>query len=224
MNNPTQLIQSLESGLPRTLVVYGTSLSFHVAPLLRAALTSHYGDLTNVVNSGMSAKASRSGLAELESKVTRHHPDALLLEFAVNDAYSYEEFPEGTLDKGITLEESRANLEEIIRQVQVALPRCEIILQTMNPTYDASNSEAYAGSRRPELERFYEVVREVAAERGLRLIDNFAMWKALQVEGPERFQELVPDGAHPNPAAIRSVLLPHLMKELGVVAEQSDIF
>jgi lysophospholipase L1-like esterase len=224
MNNSTQLIQSLESGLPRTLVVYGTSLSFHLAPLLRNALTSHYGDLTNVVNSGMSAKASRTGLAELESKVIRHHPDTLLLEFAVNDAYSYEEFPQGTLDKGITLQESRDNLEEIIERVQVALPRCEIILQTTNPTYDAPGSEACAGSRRPELGRFYEVVREVAVERGLRLIDNYAMWKTLQVEEPERFKELVPDGAHPNPAAIRSVLLPHLMKELGVVPGQLNVF
>lgn len=222
--NKTQLIDSLDSGESCTLVVYGTSLSFHVAPLLRTALVGHFGDRVTVVNSGLSAKASRTGLAELEQKVLKHQPDALLLEFAVNDAYSYEEFSEGTLDKGITLEESRANLEKLIEQVQMALPQCEILLQTMNPTYDAQGSEAYAGSRRQQLEQFYESYRAVAAEKGLRLIDNHLMWKRLQHEEPERFKELVPDGAHPTPAAIRSVLLPHLLHELGVEPGQSEVF
>lgn len=211
----TQLIEHLESGIPTTLVVYGTSLSFHLAPLLREALTERFGETLNLVNSGLSGKASRTGLEELENKVLKHHPDTLLLEFAVNDAHSYEIYP-GALDRGIDLEESRANLEAIIDRVRGVSRHCEIILQTMNPAYDAPGQTNYAGSYRPQLGDFYQGYREVASARGLKLIDNTAMWEEIRQKDLARFQELIPDGVHPTPAAVRGVLVPHLLRQLGV--------
>ncbi|RYG64785.1 hypothetical protein EON80_18580 [bacterium] len=224
MNTPTKFIEDLEVGQSKTLLVYGTSLSFHLAPLLRTALRSRYEDRVTVINSGMSATASRTGMQELEKKVLQHQFDALLLEFAVNDAYNYEDYPDDSLDKGISLSESRENLEYIIEHVQKAWPDCEIILQTMNPTYDAANSEAFAGSRRPDLDRYYDVYRSVARERNLLLIDNTAMWNVIALGEPERFQELIPDGAHPTPAAIRSLLVPHLLSELGIEHSDPNVF
>lgn len=212
----TKLIERLEEGLTTTLVIYGTSLSFHLAPLLRATLTERFGEAITVVNSGLSAKASRSGLHELDKRVIKHQPDALLIEFAVNDAYSYEEFPGETLDKGIGLAESRRNLEILITRTQEALPGCEILVQTMNPTYDSAKHGGFAGSRRSQLTAFYQAYRDVALAQGLKLIDNTAMWEALRLNDATRFEELVPDGVHPTPTAIRTVLVPFLLGQLGV--------
>lgn len=212
----TRLIQRLEAGEKTILTIYGTSLSFHLAPLLRDALVARYGDLITVQNMGLSGKASRSGLQELESRVLDKAPDTLLVEFAVNDAHSYDNYPDATLDKGIDLEECRHNLEALIDRVQSALPNCEIILQTMNPTYDVPTSDALGGSRRPQLETFYQSYRDVAAARGLKLIDNTLFWQKLQREDAAHFEALIPDGVHPSPGAIRTVLVPHLLAELGV--------
>ncbi|HEX8464355.1 MAG TPA: SGNH/GDSL hydrolase family protein [Abditibacterium sp.] len=206
-------LQQLERGETATLVVFGTSLSLHLAPHLRHALSQRFGASISVVNAGMAAKASRTALAELDGRVLRAAPDAVLLEWAVNDAYSYEEFRDETLDKGISLAESRANLEMLIERIEQAQPDCEIVLQTMNPTFDAPGG-ALAGSRRPQLERFYEGYRAVASAHGLRLLDNHAMWLALQRRDLRQFERLIPDGAHPTPAAIREVLLPHLLAQL----------
>ena len=195
------------------MVIYGTSLSYHLAPHLREALVERFDQRISLINAGMAAKASRTALQELDYRVLRHHPDVVLLEFAVNDAYSYEEFEPQSLDKGISLSESRTNIELLIERIFAALPACEVVLQTMNPTYDAP-SGAFAGSRRPRLNEFYEVYREVASEQGLRLIDNHAMWKALQEHDPLQFEQMVPDGAHPKPAAIRDVLVPHVLNRL----------
>jgi len=213
MNKP-HFIQMLEHGSPQTLCVYGTSLSFHLCPHLRDALRERFGELITVVNCAMSGKASRSGLEELKNRVLDHAPDALLMEFAVNDSHSYFHSPDA-LDAGITYEESRTNLEEILDIVKVALPSCEVILQTMNSAWDSPEGREPA-SNRPELEKFYEQYREVARARGLQLMDNYPVWRAIQTQDPARFERLIPDGVHPTPEAVKTVLVPHLLTQWGL--------
>jgi alpha-L-rhamnosidase/acyl-CoA thioesterase-1 len=224
MKESTQFIRNLEAGLHQTVVLYGTSLSYHLAPLLRDSLTSRYGELITIVNSGLSGKASRSGLRELEAKVLRHKPDALFLEFATNDSHDYSDYKGETIELGITPEESRSNLETLIESVQDQLPACEIILQTMNPTYDSPLSDSLGGSKRAALPEYFQGYRRVALARGLKLIDNYQIWQTLRDTDETRFKELIPDGVHPTPAAIRSVLVPHLLAELGLHSDSSELF
>ncbi len=213
MNKP-HFIQMLEHGSSQTLCIYGTSLSFHLGPHLRDALKAQFGELIMVVNSAMSGCASRSGLQELKNRVLDHAPDVLLMEFAVNDSHTYFHSPDA-LDAGIALEESRGNLGELLDIIQVALPSCEVILQTMNPAWDSPEGRLPA-SNRPELETFYEQYREVARARGLQLIDNYPVWQAIQTQDPKRFERLIPDGVHPTPEAVKTVLVPHLLTQWGL--------
>lgn len=202
-------------GVPQTLVLYGTSLSYHLAPPLRVALRERFGELATVINSGMAARASRSGLDELEPKVLRHAPDAIWLEFAINDAYSYEEFGDETRDKGITLSESRDNVLALIERIEQAQPRCEIGLQITNPAFDDARSLVLGATRRPNLPAFYAQTREVAAARHLRLLDATAMWQAL-FEAESGWQHPLPDGVHPTPRALRDHLVPFLLRQNGI--------
>jgi len=215
-----QLIQSLAEGEKQTLAVFGTSLSYHIAPVLRMGLQSQFGELVSVVNSGLSGRASRTGLASLYNRVLLHQPDALLMEWAVNDAHDYTHEPDA-LDAGISLSESRANLNTLISGVQTALPDCEILLWTTNATFDAPGSSMRGASARPELEGYYHVVREVASARGLTLLDAENFWNSLRQRDEDEFRALIPDGVHPTPRALRQHLVPFLMDELGVSAKAS---
>lgn len=208
-------IERLERGERVTLVVYGTSLSFHLAPILRPFLEKQYGDRVQVVNSGLAGRASRTALQLLDDKVIRHRPDALLMEWAVNDAHDYFHEPDA-LDAGVAPDESRRNLETLVERVQAALPKCEILLWTTNPTFDASGSTMRSGSARPDLNLYYQGVREVAWARGLRVIDAETFWDSLRVSDESDFRALIPDGAHPTPKALRERLVPFLMREWGV--------
>jgi acyl-CoA thioesterase-1 len=215
MNPPKPyFIEMLEQGVAQTLCIYGTSLSYHLAPHLRDALKNQFGDLITVINSGMSGTASRTGLAELRNRVIDHAPDTLLLEFAVNDSHTYFHSPQA-LDAGITLQESRANLEEMLDILNVALPSSEVILQTMNPAWDPPQSTLPA-TNRPELDQFYEQYREAAKARGLQILDNYSLWRTIQINDLENFERLIPDGVHPTPHAIKAVLVPHLLKKWGL--------
>ncbi|HEX9995533.1 MAG TPA: GDSL-type esterase/lipase family protein [Abditibacterium sp.] len=214
--NKFSFIEALQHGRPQTLVVYGTSLSQHLAPILRDALAQNFGDKISVINAGLPAKASRSGLQQLDSRVLQQPVNALLLEFGINDAFTYDNYSDDTLDKGISIAESKANLEAMVDRVQQAQPQCEIVLQTMNPAYDSAHNEDLAGTRRPHLADFYSNYRRVAMARGLKLIDHAAMWEELKRRDLTRFETLIPDGVHPTPLALRSVVVPFMLRVLGV--------
>ncbi len=192
----TQLIRNLEAGKKQTVVAYGTSLTAGGQWVrdLEAWLEARYPGLARVINNGQSGKASRTALAFLEENVLAHRPDTVFLEFAVNDATTYE--PDN-LDYSILPEESVANLNRLIDRILADNPSTEIIVQTMNPAWDAPNGNR-SGSRRPDLSIYYEGYRHVARQRSLRLIDHHANWSHLREMDSAKFESYVPDGVHPT--------------------------
>jgi acyl-CoA thioesterase-1 len=57
--------------------------------------------------------------------------------------------------------------------------------------------------------------RDVAAERGLMLIDHEANWDTLRDRSPATFKSYVADGVHPNAAGCSKVILPLLQWKLS---------
>ena len=221
MNQPknrVRLVDNLLAGKAQKLTIYGTSLSYHLAPVLRMTFHARFGELISVINSGMSGCASRTGLQSLEDKVLRHKPDTLLMEWAINDAHDYHHVP-GAIDQGISQEESRENLSALIERIESSSPNTEILLWTTNPTFDVG---AQVGrSARPELEGYYRGVREVASARGLRVIDAENFWNLMREHAEDMFRALIPDGVHPTPTALRAHLVPFLLEEMGVPTQTS---
>ena len=218
-SNRAHFVDQLLEGTPQKIIVFGTSLSFHLAPLLRIILKSRFGDRVSVINSGLSGRASRTALSCLEDKVLRHQPDFLFLEWAINDAHDFHHEPD-SLDAGISPEESRDNLNTLLSRVEAAQPSCEIVLWTTNPTFDTATSSMRGASARPELQGYYQVVREVASARGLKLVDAEHFWNSLRARDENEFRALLPDGVHPTPKALREHLVPFLLDELGISNSQ----
>lgn len=211
----SQFAESLRDGKPQVLVIYGTSLSYHLAPILRSALQSQFGELATVVNSGLAGFASRTGLKQVDEKVIRHNPNTVLMEWAINDAHDYHHEP-GAFDQGISQQESRDNLQQLIQSVQSAINNVEIILWTTNRTVDVEGSVMRGASARPDLIGYYQGVQEVSSARRLRLIDGEEFWDSLEKQMGNNFRALIPDGVHPTPKALREYLVPFLLNELGI--------
>ena len=198
---PSKFIKNLEAGKKQTLVVYGTSLTAG-GPWVNQvadALSKKYPGLPKVINSGGSGKASDWALENLDKKVIGMKPDAVLIEFAVNDA----------VDRfHIAPEQARKNLETMIDRIETALPDCEIILQTMDPPIDVNLQ------KRPHIETYYQNYREVAKARNLRLIDHYPVWKKILDADVKHYKELVPDGIHPNAKGSETVTTPSVLAGL----------
>ena len=144
------------------------------------------------------------GVANVQAKVIDKKPDVVFIEFATNDA---------TDRFKISLEESRANLETIVDRIKTALPQCEIVLQIMNPVID--RPEGHAGWR-PFLTRYQQMYRDLAQERGFKLIDHTPAWQAVLDKGPDAYHVFVPDGLHPNNLGYKTLVTPHILKAIGV--------
>lgn len=199
----SRLVANLRAGQAQKIVAYGTSLTRFGdwVEQLQQALNAAYPGLATVVNSGMGSMASPWGVENLDAFVLQQKPDAVLIEFAINDAY---------LEYNISIEQARKNLLNMIDRILQAYPRCQVALMTMNVA-------AYPGDR-PQYVDYYQMYREVAAERKLPLIDHYASWKALADADPERFVRCVPDGLHPNAEGSRNVITPEILTALGVGA------
>ena len=212
-------VGKLKSGERQTIVCYGTSLtarSHWWVDGLRAALEARWPGKATVVNSGLSGKNSATGLANVQAQVVSKNPDAVLIEFSMNDAAD-------SLNSGKTpaqaLADAEANLKAIIAAVKAARPNCEIILETMDPYVSVPNTGL---SNRTGLDDHVAMYRRVAREEGYLLIDNYPKWQEVLAKGTAEYKKLVPDGVHPNALGCRTVTLPNVLKTLGIDVVESE--
>ncbi len=200
------LVANLEAGRPQTIVTYGTSLTAEGAWVaqFQGVLDASYPGLARVVNSAASGMWCRWGVENLDERVIAKAPDVVLIEFAINDAF---------LDYATTPAAARQDLETMIDRILRARPRCEVILMTMNPPVGIHLE------RRPRIADYYDVYRDVAAQRRLMLIDHHANWQTLLDQDATTFAQYVPDGIHPNALGCEQVILPQLLQSLGCASE-----
>jgi len=197
-----RFIADLEDGKHQTIVFYGTSLTAaRWVTLFTESLDQEFPGQVRVVNAAQGGVGSLWALERLEARVLAENPDAVFLEFAINDAATELRTP---------LERSRVALEEMIDRIRRVRPDCEILLMTMNPPIREGRRS------RPRYVEYYEVYRQVARERGLRLIDHEPNWQRILEHGEIEFAKVVPDGIHPNELGQRSVILPEMRRALGL--------
>jgi lysophospholipase L1-like esterase len=207
----SDLVRDLAAGRSRKVVAYGTSLtaSGPWVSQMQTWMGNTYSGAVTIVNSGLSGKNSAEGLAQLSTKVLAHHPDTVFIEFAMNDAFLYSD---GTPQ--LSVSEARANLISMIDQIRGQNPRVEIILQTMNSVWDSPAGSNQSATLRPNLAAYYQIYRDIAAERKLLLIDHHPTWLALQSSARSTFESYLPDGVHPNAAGTTQILMPLLRQRL----------
>jgi acyl-CoA thioesterase-1 len=154
---------------------------------------------------------SRCGFLQLGDVLANDNPDAIFIEFAINDAY---------LPYKISLQGSKDNLQAMIREIRDWAGRqnngkgkkVDIVVQTMN------NCSSIHASQRPGLSAYYQGFREVVkANPGVLLIDNYHNWLSLFDSQADHstWNSYVPDGIHPNANGARNIILPAVQKALN---------
>ena len=198
-----EMVKNLEAGKKLTVVSYGTSLTKVGAwsDQLREVLEQNYPGQVTLINSAQGGSNSAWGVKSFDEKVIQKSPDTVFIEFAINDSVAA---------RNGSIEKARENLEDMIERLLKSNPDCEIILMTMN------SAVAHHGARRPELASYYQMYRDVAKQRGLQLIDHYPAWEKLLNEEPGRFLSYVPDGIHPVREGTMEVIMPTMMRSLGL--------
>jgi lysophospholipase L1-like esterase len=152
----------------------------------------------------------RDGMSQLADVLAKDNPDAVFIEFGINDAY---------LQYKISKQASRANLQSMIDQIRAWAARqnqgkgknVEIVVQTMNNCVNAH------AEQRPELAQYYQGYRETAlANKGVLFIDTYQKWLDLYNSQPDHatWNRYVPDGIHPNGEGAKGIIVPSVQQAL----------
>ncbi len=198
-------LKRLQQGQPQHIVVYGTSLSSggngHAwMRVVKARLEHRYGDsLISYSLAGKGGRWSTWGVQHLEDSVIAKRPDAVFIEFGINDAFAQYETPVAV---------ARLNLEYMIDRIALYDDSCDVVLQVMNMPIGKS------AALRPALADYYAMYREVANERGLLLFDHYPNWQAILDRGEDAFRAYVPDGIHPNEKGGEEIIAPFIYETL----------
>lgn len=197
----------LGNGESLKIVVYGTSLSAKGAWVTQVQddLQARFPGDCELINASECGKNSDWGLSNLQERVLSHKPDVVVLEFAINDAVARFHCP---------VERAESNLLEMIDQVLEQSPRTQILLQTTNPVFDRPPGDS---GYRPRLAEYYQMVRRVAHQKRLTLVDQELTWKSILNQGTDKFRRLVPDGLHPNRQGDIEVVTPIVLAALGAL-------
>ena len=164
---------------PKVILFYGDSLTAgyglsteEAFPALVEKKLNKTTKVARVVNAGLSGETSAGGLTRLDW-VIRQHVDIFVLELGANDGL-----------RGLPLEQTQKNLQQIIDKVKAKFPQVKIVIAgmmvppNMGPEYTT---------------KFRKIFPELAKKNNATLIPFLLQ----DVAGNEKLN--LGDGIHPNP-------------------------
>ena len=153
-----------------------------------------------VFNTGVSGATTRDIIRDFHICVNIYDPDVVFIMLGMNDSSN----------QIVPLEEYRSNILELINKVREigAIP----IIQTSNIIkMDLS---------RKSLKFYMDIVRAVARENNVMLIDHYSHWEELEKENSNLKNELLNDLIHPNEKGHLEIVK-FIFKELDIFEEDS---
>ena len=200
-----EIRQLLESGSPVKWLFYGDSIThgaLHTfgkrdyVELFAERVRFELARTTDVViNTAISGHTTRALLEGFDWRVAQFRPHAVFIMIGMNDCA-------GTNDIG--LPEFEKNLNELADRIEALDGKS--VLQTTCPILPNT-----APDREPHFDGFMDVIRKVAAERPLPLIDHTRFW----LENPDKHFYWMSNAFHPNEYG-HMAFAKLLYRELGI--------
>lgn len=156
-----------------------------------------------VINSAAQGETSRTLVERFDWRVRQFQPNMVFVMVGMNDCAEEAGKP------AVPPEEFRANLKKLCALAK-EIPSCHVALQTSCPPLRKSSPQRE--SRYPE---YMTIVREVAAESGVALIDHATYWAAFIKLEPTAHPLCMGQGWHPNEYGHR-LMAELIFKDLGI--------
>jgi len=188
---------------PTRIVCLGDSVTKAVRPgvtaeqtfcaLLQESLSSSDHPV-EVINAGIGGNTTADGLARFERDVLAHQPALVVLMFGLNDSW----IDNHKTASRLTVEAYRDNLRKMIATLRDR--KTKVVLMTPNPAL----APTYEPQRNRTLKPYVEAVRELARAERVELVDLYARFGELALEGVD-VNALCTDAMHPNPAGQKMI-------------------
>jgi lysophospholipase L1-like esterase len=208
-------IQALLQGDPVKWLFLGDSITHGVVHTFGARdYSQHFAERVRfellrtqdiVLNTAISGDNTRQLLQSFDWRVGQFTPDAVFLMIGMNDCYWGEPYH-------VAADEFRANLRELCRRIsEFGVP----VLQTTCPILAPLSPE-----REERFDAYMEIIREVATERSVPLIDHTRFWRESAKTDSNRLQFWMSNAFHPNGWG-HQAFADLIFRELGIFDPQS---
>ena len=179
-----QTIEKLKNAQDLKIVAIGDSLTCgwmvgkgYTAFLKDMLIVNFPGSMVQMIDRGVPGGTAEGGLSRIENQVITHGPDLVLIQFAINDAFSGYSVPEFS-------EYIIAMISKITQETSA-----DILLVT---------SGALDDSDRKLVGRYYDALQDIAKDKDIPIALVHEYWERKINEGI-RFESLVQrDGVHPT--------------------------
>lgn len=168
--------------LEKKIVLFGDSITKDVFPYFQKELKEKYPEKQyEVINAGIASESTRDGLKRVQS-ILDEKPDVVVISFGMNDWR-----PAVENRYGVGKFEYKNNLLKMIEIFEKEDIR--VLLSTVTPSYDFEKEEYNLNTK-----DYSHIVRKVAREKRLKIIDLEVFWKR---DIPD-LKEGLRDYLHPN--------------------------
>jgi acyl-CoA thioesterase I len=163
--------------MTKTIVFYGDSETALFDWTDRVA--ADLGSSAKVINTAAPGQDSEWGLANLQERVLKYHPDVVFFEFSMNDAVAF------------TPDQAKNYTMEIVAEIKAANPHTRIFLETgVEPLFSVPG----ANPKQANVDAYYQGYRDVSHQAGVGLVDENPGWRILEHFVPW----IMYNGSHPG--------------------------
>lgn len=191
MLKPSRTIQKMKSGVPVTIAAIGDSLT--AGWMVRKGYIEHFKEMIiaryplcilKIINRGSPGDTADNGLYRFKWDITRHNPDCVFIQYAINDA-----------SLGFTVDQFRGYVEGMMKEIRDT-GDADIVLVTSSYIGDNQDNGYIAG--------FYRQLEILGNEYKLPVALTHKYWKQKIDEEEVDFLSLVQyDMVHPTELGYR---------------------
>lgn len=155
---------------------------------LDVGLSQWWGRKHITINAGVSGQTCRQCLDRFDRDVALFQPHVVLVTVGGNDADP---------GKQISPAQFRKDLTEMVDRIE-AIPQCVAVLQTYY-SFDIERMTGEEGGRARLFPAYMQIVRTVAGDKGVVLIDQLSRWERLRTSDPATYRACMRDLLHLSP-------------------------
>jgi len=180
-------LSKLATGDPLRIVALGDSLTYGwmaargYLDFLKEMLAAKYPrSVVDIINRGIPGDTAEGGLHRLAEHVLKAGPDLVLVQFALNDAFT-----------GHTPERFKHNIQNIIRTIRAGSSSETLLL--ISVALGTADENRY-------IEPYYAGLDEIAGQEDVPLVRVHSYWQKKIAEGVDCSGLVQADGVHPTVA------------------------
>jgi len=184
-NSKTQNIVALGDSI--TEGSFGGAMHEQTWTVLLEKMLQKSGYNFKVLKSGIPGEVSPQGLNRFHPSVVNYDAHIVLIMYGANDCY----LPFGYGNPVVKSSDFKRAINQIV--VEAFNSNISPILMTTTPFRLSGNYQ----TQEILLEKYMDIIRDIAIENKISIIDHYKHWKNLENSG-KKISDFLPDGVHPN--------------------------